>query len=391
VTPLGTGVETNWEALVAGRSGIRAIEGFDTSDFPTKIAGEVRDFNPEDWIEKKEIKRMDPFIQYAAAAAAMALEDAGVPAGPLLKSLPPPALVVGSSRGGVETLERAARARRVSAFAMSSSAIGMAAAVIAQKFCGSGPALGISSACASGAQAIGEGARLIRDGRAQVAVCGGADAPVTRLCLEGYGRAGALSGKNSPPVPFEKDRDGFALSEGAAIVVLEEYKHAVQRGARIYGEVAGYGNSTDAYHETRPLPRGQAEAMLRAVEDAGIGIEDIDLISAHATATPLGDRTEEEALRTAFGGGLSYRDKPVIALKAFTGHMLAASGPFEAAFVLKSMREGVIPGHIFLKETDSELNLLRENTRMKTGCALVNSFGFGGFNACLVLKAPEAV
>lgn len=367
VTPLGESFQASWEALKKGEQGTGPVTGFDAGRRPL--------------FSSKEINRLDRFALYGAFAAQMALLDADLPGTGLEAGI-----VMGSSRGGVMTMEKAlVCGKKISPYAMHASTVGMAASYIAQKFEIKGHSFGISSACASGMHALGEGVSLIKSGAEEVVLAGGAEAPLTRLCIEGYGRAGALSKTNSSR-PFDSRRDGFVLSEGAAVLVIEEYKRAIKRKAKIYGEIVGYGNTISALHETRPDIEGEMRAMRMAIKEAGLNPDEISLIAAHATGTPLGDRAEAESIRNVFGNKV-----PVLALKSLSGHMLSASAPFEAAVALMCMREGLIPPYPHLKENDSGLKISVKGGKVKARYALVNSFGFGGFCAGLVLKTEPPI
>ncbi|TAL24394.1 MAG: beta-ketoacyl-[acyl-carrier-protein] synthase family protein [Nitrospirae bacterium] len=322
----------------------------------------------------------DPDTNSSFVTCQPALEHAGV--------------IIGSSRGGITTIENSlnrsngSNRLRLSPYFMPSTGIGMAASYTAQKMGIKGYCLGISNACASGTNAIGEAYRLIKSGYSGPVLAGGAEAPVCRLCIEGYGATGALSkiSDSSASRPFDKTRDGFVLSEGACVLVLEDYEAALKRGARIYGEIIGYGNTTDAFHQTRPNSEGEAGAISAAIKEAGININDIDYISAHATSTPMGDKAETEAIERVFGKG-SY-EIPVSSMKSMSGHMLSASGAFEAAVTLMSMKEGIITPTLNLKEKDTEcdLNYVTEIKKTEIKTAVSNSFGFGGVNAALALR-----
>jgi len=307
-------------------------------------------------------------------------------------------VIIGSSRGGISTIEKELQRKylsgisrhssRTSAYLMSSTTISMASSYVAQKLGIKGFCLGISNACASGTSAIGEAYRLIRSGYQCLVLCGGAEAPVCRLSVEGYGSSGVLSKVNNSSAsrPFDRTRDGFVLSEGACVFVLEDYGSALKRGARIYGEIVGYGNTTDAFHQTMPHPEGEAKAIKTAIDEAGLKPGDIDFINAHGTSTPLGDKTETEAIKLSFGNRAYHI--PVTSIKSVTGHMLAASGALESAFTLMSMNEGIIPPTINLKERDPECDLdyVTQLRRSEVMFAISNSFGFGGVNAVLVFK-----
>jgi 3-oxoacyl-[acyl-carrier-protein] synthase II len=353
VSPLGNSLEESWRALKAGSSGTGPATRFDISDLPWKAAGELKGFSPD--IPEKDLKRLDAFIHYAHAAARMAVRDAGVGN----EDLESAGVVIGSSRGGVSALEGGLRARPT-AYLMSGTTV--------------------STACSSGANAIGEAFRLIKHGYCKVVLAGGAEAPICKLCVKGYGVSGALS-KSGVSRPFDRRRDGFLIAEGAAVLVLEELASALRRGARPYGEVVGYGNTSDAFHQTMPERYGQARAIRAALEEAKVGAGDVGFISAHATSTTIGDMTEADAIRLVFG---DYK-VPVTAAKSMTGHMLGASGAFEAAMALMSIVEGVIPPTINLEDPEGGLNYMGEAMKADIRVAVSNSFGFGGVNAVLVL------
>ena len=409
VSPLGNSLHTCWEVAKAGLSGIALITRFDPSEIKWKVAGELKGFDAQKYLSLKEINRLDPFVHYAVAAAVMAAEDAGLTppthpspsrgegkgGGALLNSA---GVIIGSSRGGISTIEKELqkkclsgithRASRISPYLMPSTTISMASSYIAQKLGIKGYCLGISNACASGTNAIGEAYRLIRSGYHGPVFCGGAEAPVCRICIEGYGESGALSQVNdsSASKPFDMTRDGFVLSEGACILVLENYEDALKRGDRIYGEIIGYGNTTDAFHQTIPAQEGEARAIKMAINEAGLKPEDIDFINAHGTSTPLGDKIETKAIKLSFGKR-AYQI-PITSIKSLTGHMLAASGSLEAAFTLMSIDEGIIPPTINLKVRDPECDLdyATELRRAQIEYAISHSFGFGGVNAVLVMR-----
>lgn len=416
VTPLGKTFPDSWEAALSGKSGLRPITRFDASDSRWKVAGEVVDFDAQTYFSEKETLRLDPFVSYAVAAAVMAAEDAGLSQqseaadqGSELTNLKnlqsthsdyltSGGVIIGSGRGGISTIEKElikiqhpksnTWRPRLSPYLMPATTISMASSSAAQKLGIKGHCLSISNACASGTNAIGESFRLLKSGYNGPVFAGGAEAPVCRICIEGYGSAGALSRQQDSLAsrPFDMARDGFVLSEGACILVLENHENAVRRGARIYGEIAGYGNTTDAFHITQPDPSGEARAIELAIQDASITSDEIDYINTHGTATKLGDISEARALKKVFG-----KKTPVIAAtatKSATGHLLAASGALEAAFTLMSLKEGLIPPTINLREKDPscDLNIITEKRNAGIRVALSNSFGFGGVNAVLVLK-----
>lgn len=423
ITPLGHTFNESWSAAKAAKSGIKPITKFDVSDLPWRFAGELKDFDAKTYLSQKETNRLDPFIQYAVAASIMAAEDAGlieraesreqrvkwkkeksyeIPKHDYLTS---GGVVIGSSRGGISSIEKALLRKqnsepgtqstnrksgnlRLSPYLMPSSTISMASSYVAQLLGIKGYCLGISNACASGANAIGEAYRLLKAGYRGPVIAGGSEAPVCRLCIEGYGVSGALSKINdsSASRPFDNKRDGFVLSEGACVIVIEDLNRAVKRSANIYAEIIGYGNTTDAFHQTRPDSEGEARAIETAMSEAGVVPSEVDYINAHATSTPLGDRVESEAIKKIFGNMSSTI--PFSAVKSMTGHMLAASGALEAAFTVMSIKEGIIPPTINLIEKDRncDINVITETTEKKIKVALSNSFGFGGVNAVLVLK-----
>jgi len=377
VTPLGNTFETSWDALLKKKVGTGPNVRFDPKDSPYRNAGQLKRFNPEVFISKKDVLRLDPFVQYAAAAARMAVQDAELKSWDFNNS----AVIIGSSRGGISSME-AAMTDRATAYLMAGSTVSMAASYVSKLIGVKGHVLGISNACASGANAIGEALRLIRCGYAEMALVGGAEAPITPLAFAGYGAAGALSEKGVMR-PFDLDRDGFVLAEGATVLVLEEYAAALKRTAKMYGEVLGYGNTSDAQHMTEPDSDSQARAMRAALNYAGVRAKDVGYVNAHATATAKGDTAEAESIAEVFG-----MQVPVSASKSMTGHMLGASGAFEAAVTLRSIREGVIPPTANLENFDCALNHVTEAQKAEIRYAVSNSFGFGGVNAVLVLGPP---
>jgi 3-oxoacyl-[acyl-carrier-protein] synthase II len=409
VTPLGGSFAEAWKLVKRGVSGISSVTKFDGAGLPWRTAGEVKDFRAEELFISRDARGMDLFALFAAAASIMAAEDAGL----IQRHLPDRAsshdeqifspylreagLIIGSSRGGISSLEKemvrvlcggnTGRSPRMSPFLMPGSTVSAAATFSAQVLGSRGICLGLSNACASGTNAIGEAFRMVRDGYADMILAGGAEAPLCRTCLLAYGSAGALSRAPGPTAsrPFDKARDGFVLAEGAAILVLEELEAANRRRARIYGEIIGYGLAGDAVHMTRPSVDGESRAMEAALRDAGSAIEDVDYVSAHGTSTVLGDVAEAEAIRRVFHRRTPV---PVSALKSMTGHMLAASGAFEAACALMSLKEGVIPPTINVVDPDPRcgINLVTEETKGALNIAVSNSFGFGGINAVLVLR-----
>lgn len=381
LTPLGNSFAESWEALKAGRSGIKEITRFNVSSLPWKLAGELTDFDPEMFLTKKEAIRLDPFVQYAVAAAMMAVEDAGI-SNSRVKEM---GVIIGSSRGGITTIEKEIRRHKPSSYLMPTTTVSMAASYVAQKLRIQGYCLGISNACASGASALGEAYRLIGSGSLKAILAGGSEAPISELCLKGYGVAGALSNMTSEtPRPFDKKRDGFVLAEGACVMILEDFEEAMKRGAKVYGEIIGYGNTVDAYHMTRPSTDGEAKSIKEALRCAGLDPRDVDMINTHGTGTQIGDLVESDALRMVFGN----RKTPAVAIKSMTGHMLAASGAFEVAVTVSSIQEKLIPPTINTSEIDDRcmIQIFKESKKSNMDIAISNSFGFGGINTVLVLK-----
>lgn len=395
VTPLAGNFFDSWRLLKGGISGIDKITKFSVSSLQWKMAGEIRDFKPELFLSKKEVLRLDLFVRYAVAAAMMAAdEDAGLMSQGSEKNKQT-GVIIGSSRGGITTIEKELSKlptpnSKLSSYLMPSTTISMAASYIAQKLGIKGHCLGISNACASGTNAIGEAFRLIRHGYANIVFAGGTEAPICRLCVEGYGMSGALSKINNPSAsrPFDKSRDGFVIAEGACVLVLEEYESALKRKAEIYAEIIGYSNTTDAFHITQPELQGEIRTMYNALDDAGVSPEDVDYVNAHGTSTPIGDKIEAEAIKMVFKNRSSQI--PVSSIKSVTGHMLAASGAFETACTIMSINEGIIPPtmNIIEQDTGCDINIIKEKPLMRSDIkvAITNSFGFGGVNSTLVLK-----
>ncbi|HEU4684955.1 MAG TPA: beta-ketoacyl-ACP synthase II [Nitrospira sp.] len=400
VTPLGTGVEKTWKALCAGESGIGRITKFDPTGFDAQIAGEVKDFDPAAFIEKKEIKKMDTFIHYAVGAAQMAVDDAGL-------KVPPEEAVrigvyIGSGIGGLGSIEhyhdvlKEKGPGRVSPFFIPMTIINLASGQVAIRLGAKGPNSCAVTACATGNHCIGDAVRLIQRGDADVMVAGGAEAAITRLGVAGFAAAKALSFRNAEPTrasrPFDKDRDGFVLGEGAGVIVLEEAQHARRRGARIYAEVIGYGMNSDAYHITAPSEGGEGavRCMELALKDAGIAKDEVGYINAHGTST-MADAIETKAIKQVFGER-AYRI-PVSSTKSMTGHLLGAAGGIEAVFSILALHHGVLPPTINLDNPDPECDLDYVPHKARSASitvALSNSFGFGGVNACLLFRKVDA-
>jgi 3-oxoacyl-[acyl-carrier-protein] synthase II len=401
VSPLGLDAATFWQNLLAGKSGISAIERFDTEEHKVKFAGLVRDWDGEAVLGRREARRMDRFCQFAVAAAEQAVRDAGLQLDTADRERI--GVYVGSGIGGIETLienDGLLRERgpgRVSPTLVPMMIANMAAAQISIRLQTYGPTLAPVTACSIGNTAIGEAFRAIRYGGADAIIAGGAEAAVTGLSLASFANATALSTRNDAPEqasrPFDADRDGFVMAEGAGIVVLESLTHASRRGARIYAEVIGYGATSDAYHvvATHPEGIGAYRAMRLALEEAGLRPEDVDVISAHATSTEAGDRSEAQAIRRLYEGVAAENRPAVTANKSMTGHMLGAAGGVEAIALALSLRDGIIPPTINLAKLDPacELDVVAGEARPAPGMrvGLSNSFGFGGHNAVIALRS----
>ncbi len=397
VSPLGTGVEKMWRALVAGESGIAPITLFDTSKYDSRIAGEVKDFEPETFADKRDLKRMDRFVQFAVAASHMAVKDAALTINE--ENGDGVGVLIGSGIGGTWTWEANHRQlvekgpHRVSPFFIPMMIGDMASGQVSMIFGARGPNSNIATACASSTHTIGEAAEIIKRGDAEAMIAGGAEAAVSPLAVAGFCAMRALSTRNDEPArasrPFDAQRDGFVIGEGAGVVVLEELEAARRRGARIHGEVVGYGMSGDAYHMTASHPTGDgaARAMAAALRDAGLSPAEIDYINAHGTSTQINDKSETLAIKRVFGDA-AYR-VPVSSTKSMTGHLLGAGGGIEVIICLLAMRDGTIPPTINYEFPDPECDLdyvpnQARPAEVKT--AMSNSFGFGGHNATLILK-----
>jgi 3-oxoacyl-[acyl-carrier-protein] synthase II len=397
VSPLGTGVEKNWQALMEGRSGVGLVTRFDVSDFPTRIAGEVKDFVPEDFIEKKDVKKMDPFIQYAVAAAKMAMDESRLPITPDNEDMV--GAIVGVGIGGLTSIEEYhklfldTRLKKVSPFFIPKLIANLAPGQISIRYGAKGINYTPTSACSSGAHAIGEAFRLIRLGEQDAVIAGGAEAALTPLGLGGFIALKAVSSRNDEPEkasrPFDKNRDGFVMSEGAGVVILEELSMAKRRGAKIYAEVVGYGANSDAYHMTAPSPEGEGavRCMRMALRSGEIDPYEVDYINAHGTSTPYNDATETLAIKRLFGEHAARI--AVSSTKSMTGHLLGAAGGVEAVYSVLAVDRGMLPPTINYEEPDPECDLdYVPNTarRASIRVALSNSFGFGGTNACLAFR-----
>ena len=395
VTPLGIGVGPTWEAVLAGRSGVSLITKFDTAEFPTKFAAEVRGFHPEEYIDRKEIKRMDPFIHIAMASAYLAMEDSGLVIGEELA--PRVGVYIGSGLGGLTTLEHYHRAyieggaRKISPFFIPMLISNLAPGHIAMKYGAKGPNITTTTACAASSHAIGEALEAIRRGTCDVVIAGGSESTITPMGLGGFCAMRALSTRNDAPAeasrPFDKDRDGFVMGEGSAILILEELEFAKKRGAKIYAELCGYGASEDAYHVTAPSPGGEgaARCMKSAINDARLRPDDVDYINAHGTSTPYNDLYETMAIKTVFQE--HAKRLMISSTKSMTGHLLGAAGAIESLFSVLVLRDGAIPPTINYTTPDPECDLdyvPNQARRHPIRYVLSNSFGFGGTNSCLL-------
>ncbi len=400
VSPVGTGTERAWQNIVAGRSGIDTITRFDATGFPVRIAGEVDDFEPSPYIEKKELKKMDLFIQYALVAACEAVEDSGYRI--TEENAERVGVYIGAGIGGLPGIEhwhdvlKEKGPTRITPFFIPMVIINLASGQVSIKLGAKGPNSCAVTACATGAHSIGDAFRLIQQGEADCMVAGGTESTITPLCIAGFNAMKALSQRNSEPQrasrPFEKERDGFVVGEGAGVLVLEELESARRRGARIYAEVAGYGLNADAYHITQPAPEGEgaARCMELALNDAGLDPADIDYINAHGTSTYYNDLNETEAIKRVFG---EHAERlAVSSTKSMTGHLLGAAGGVEAVFTVLAIKEGVLPPTINYETPDEGCDLdyvPNEARKMDMRAAMSNSFGFGGTNAVLVFKRFE--
>ena len=400
VTPVGIGVDNTWQALLAGQSGIGPITRFDASDYPSRIAGEVRDFEPARYIEKKEIKKMDTFIHYAVAASQEAVDDAGLTVTPA--NAERVGVYIGAGIGGLPGIEQYHRVLqtkgpgRVSPFFIPMVIVNLASGQVAIRFGAKGPNSCAVTACATGNHCIGDAARIIQRGEADVMLAGGTEATICPLALAGFGAAKALSRRNDDAArasrPFDRERDGFVIGEGAGVVVLEEFDHAQRRGVRMYGELVGYAMTSDAFHITAPPEdgAGAVACLEQAIRDAGVPPETIGYINAHATST-MADAIETRAIKTVFGE--HARHLPVSSTKSMTGHLLGGAGGVEAVVTTLALYHGILPPTINLEhpDPDCDLDYIPGQARpSRITAAISNAFGFGGVNACLVFKSvPE--
>ena len=398
VSPVGIGVEESWSALVAGKSGVAPITLFDASTFPTKIAAEVKGFDPSKFMDRKEVRRNDRFIHFALAAADMAVKDSGLDMSK--EDAERVGCIVGAGIGGLGTIENEHRTflekgvRKIGPFFIPALIVNLAPGQISLKYGMKGPNFSPVSACATGNHSIGDAMIYIERGMADVIVTGGCEASITELGIGGFCAARALSERNDAPEkasrPFDKGRDGFVAGEGSGILILEEYEHARRRGAKIYAEVAGYGATADAYHITSPAPEGEGgqRAMRMALRDAAISPEQIGYVNTHGTSTPAGDVAECQAINKVFGEH-ARKGLMVSSTKSMTGHLLGAAGGLEAVVTVLTIVKGVLPPTINVEEQDPEckLDVIPNHAReRRTDFAMSNSFGFGGTNAVVLFK-----
>lgn len=397
ITPLGIGVDESWAALCSGKSGITEITRFDASDFDTKIAGEVKDFRPEDFLPKKEAKRTQTFIAYAVATSRMAIEDSGLVIDSTNENRV--GVLTGCGLGGLQIFEQTSKVleergpRRVTPFFIPMMIGNMAAGMISIFLGAKGPNASIATACAAGTHAVGDAFKIVKRGGADAMITGGVESIITPTCIAGFNAMKALSTRNNEPEkasrPFDRDRDGFVVGEGCGILILETLDGALKRGANIYAEMCGYGMSGDGFHMTAPSPGGDgaARCMTAALDDGGVSYKEIDYINAHGTSTQLNDLYETMAIKSVF------KEKapliPVSSTKSMTGHLLGGSGGVETVFTALTIHEGIIPPTINLDYPDEECDLdyvPKTARKANVNMAMTNSFGFGGTNATLILK-----
>jgi len=399
VSPVGIGTEATWQALLRGQSGIAPITLFDATGYPTTIAGEVKGFVPEDFVDRKDVKKMGRFIQFALAATDFAMRQAALTVTPEIAERI--GVYVGSGIGAFEVMERehtklmTAGPHRVSPFFITATVANLAAGQISIRYGAAGPNLTVATACTTGAHAIGEAFRILQRGDADVMICGGSEAAVTPLSVAGFASMRALSTRNDDPAgasrPWDAARDGFVVGEGAGIVILEEREHAIRRGAVILAELVGYGANSDAFHTNAPPEdgRGVRRVMQLALQDAGLAPSDVQYLNAHATSTPLGDRAEALAIAAAFGD--HAKNLFVSSTKSMTGHLLGGAGSLEAGIAVLALRDQVAPPTTNVDNLDEEAQRFRvirnEAVSIPMRYAMTNSFGFGGTNASLIFRA----
>ena len=395
VSPVGIGVQPAWSNLIAGKSGITRITKFDPSNFSSQIAGEVKDFDVSLYLPAKEARRMDTFIQYGLAAAIEAVKDSGIEA--TEENAERIGVSIGSGIGGLGLIEQTndtydeGGPRKVSPFFIPGTIINMISGNLSIMFGFKGPNVSIVTACTTGTHSIGDAARMIEYGDADVMVAGGAEAAITELSVAGFASARALSSRNDDPAtasrPWDKDRDGFVIGEGAGVMVLEEYESAKKRGAKIYAELSGYGMSADAYHMTAPNMDGPRRSMRNAMNNAGVNPDEVQFVNAHGTSTPLGDANETNAIKAAFGD--HAKNIVVNSTKSMTGHLLGGAGGLESVFTVLSIYNQISPPtiNIFNQDPECDLDFCANTARdMKIDVALKNNFGFGGTNGSLVFR-----
>jgi 3-oxoacyl-[acyl-carrier-protein] synthase II len=400
VSPLGAGTEPTWQAILAGRSGIAPITLFDAARYSTRVAGEVKGFDPLVWLDKKDLKKCGRFIQFALAATSMAVAASGLQIG--AENATRVGVTIGSGIGGFEVIEREHHILlergpdRVSPFFIVAALVNLAAGQVAVRLGAKGPNSAVATACTTGAHAIGDAFRLIQHGYADAMICGGTEAAVTPLGIAGFAAMRALSVRNDAPErasrPWDQGRDGFVVGEGAGILVLEDVEHARRRGASVLAELVGYGMTADAHHVTAPPEDGEgvARVMAAALEDAGLRPHEIQYLNAHATSTPLGDRAEATAIAHVFGRDA---DLAVSSTKSMTGHLLGAAGAVEAGLTALALRDQVAPPttNLETRDADNTLNVIADRALpMPMTHAMTNSFGFGGTNACLIFSAAAS-
>lgn len=395
ISPVGNNLTTNWDNIKNGVSGIDTITRFDTTDFSTNIAGEVKNFSHAGLIDDKDARRMDIFIRYGMVAGIQAIEDAGLESSPIDKDRV--GLIIGSGIGGLTSIEetrdiyKEKGVRRISPFFITGTIINMISGQLSIKYGYTGVNYGIVSACATANHSIGDAMRYIEYGDCDVMIAGGAESAVCALGVGGFVACRALSTRNDDPKtasrPWDKDRDGFVLGEGAAVLVLEEYEHAKKRGAKIYAELAGYGATADANHITSPTVDGPSKCMKLALKNAGLNLNDVEYINAHGTSTPVGDLNESNAVKATFGE--HAKDLIISSTKSMTGHLLGAASAVEAVYTIMALKDGILPPtiNIFNQDPACDLNYnANVATEKKVNVALSNSFGFGGTNSSLVFK-----
>jgi 3-oxoacyl-[acyl-carrier-protein] synthase II len=400
VTPLGTGVEKNWEALMAGRSGVGPLTRFDTSDFPVRFGGEITDFNPEDWVEKRDVKKMDLFIQYSLAATEQAMRQSGFKI--TEDNDDRVGVLIGVGIGGLTTIEESHKIllntglHRLTPFFIPKLIGNLAPGQISIKYGARGVSFTTTSACASGSHAIGEAYRMIRLGFLDAAITGGAEAALTQLGVGGFAAMRALSTRNDDPQkasrPFDKERDGFVIAEGSAALILEDRESAIARGATIIAEICGYAANSDAHHITAPSPDGRytAKCMMMCMEDGDLDLNQVDYINAHGTSTEQGDIAETQAVKRVFGE--RARQVAVSSTKSMTGHTLGAAGAIESVFTALAVQRSMLPPTINqeVPDPDCDLDYVPNHARpAKVRIALNNSFGFGGTNTTLAFRAAD--